>query len=192
MSNDMRHFNQKPRRKAEIIRPPNTLKAKVGSGGISDDILEKAQTLLENNAVDFQPLAELYLTSMTRGLDAARSAINNDDLEPMIANIIYPAIQLKANGGMFHYQLVTKIADKLIQFMEVIEGLDKDALEIISAYQTTIRAVIQGRITGDAGKYGDDLIDALNEACMRYFDKNPHQRKEMDFNYIHKWDDTTP
>ena len=28
-----RHFNQEPRRKAEILRPPNTLKAKVGSGG---------------------------------------------------------------------------------------------------------------------------------------------------------------
>jgi hypothetical protein len=129
---------------------------------------------------------------MTRGLDSARESMHSNNIEPAIANIIYPAMQLKANGGMFHYQLVTKIADKLIQFMEVIEGLDKDALEIITAYQTTIRAVIQGRITGDGGRYGDELIEALNEACMRYFDKNPHRRKDMDFAYIHKWDDTTP
>ena len=58
------HFDQVPRRKAEFIKPPNILKAKVGSGGLSEDILNKAQLLLENNTVDFQPLAEIYLNSL--------------------------------------------------------------------------------------------------------------------------------
>jgi hypothetical protein len=183
------HYNQAPRRKAEFIRPPNTLKAKVGSGGLSANILDKAQALLENNAVDFLPLAELYLGSLMRGVESAKNVILVEDPEPLIAQILYPAMQLKANGGMFHYQLVTRAADKLIQFLEVIENPDEDALDIVIAFHSTIRAIIMGRITGDGGKHGQELIDALNEACVRYFEKHPNQRRDTDFNYINNKDD---
>lgn len=188
----MQHYHQAPRRKAEFIRPPNTLKAKVGSGGLSDVILSKAQALLESNAVDFLPLAELYMASLMNGINEARKEVLITDPEPLIAKILYPAMQLKANGGMFHYPLVTKTADKLIQFLEVIENPDEDALDIVLAFYATIRAITLSKITGDGGKHGEELMDALNEACLRYFDRHPHQRKDMDFDYIHKGDDHTP
>ncbi len=167
------HFNQIPKRKAEFIKPPNNLKKKVGSGGLSDNILNKAQALLEKNTIDFQPLAEMYLNSIMKGIDNAKNAPPDSDTEALIAQILYPAVQLKANGGMFHYNLVTKMADKFVQFMEVIEKPDIEALEIVLAFHTTIRAVILGKIKGDGGSHGEDLIRALDEACIRYFDKNP-------------------
>ena len=110
----MDHYSQKPRRRAEFIKVPNTLKAKVGSGGLSEDILNKAQALLENNTVDFQPLAEMYLTALMKGIDIAKGG-SFDEAEYIISSMLYPAMQLKANGGMFHYPLVTKVADKLIR-----------------------------------------------------------------------------
>ena len=58
---------------------PNTLKAKVGSGGLSEDILNKAQALLENNTVDFQPLAEMYLTALMKGIDIAKGGADHID-----------------------------------------------------------------------------------------------------------------
>lgn len=167
----MEHYNQKPRRKAEFINPPNLIKAKVGSGGLSEDILEKAQRLLENNTVDFLPLGEMYLATLMKGIDTAKNAHPDDDGEHIISLMLYPAMQLKANGGMFHYQLVTHIADKLIQFLEVITHADIESIEIVMAFHTTIRAVILGRITGDGGRHGAELLSALNEACMRYFEK---------------------
>ena len=54
---DAGHFNQKPRRKAVFIKPINILRSKVGYGGMDEDILSKAQALLENNSVDFLPMA---------------------------------------------------------------------------------------------------------------------------------------
>ncbi len=39
------------------------------------------------------------------------------------------------------------------------------------AFHTTIRAVVMGRVSGDGGKHGTELMRALNEACVRYFDK---------------------
>lgn len=164
------HYNQTPRRKAEFIKPLNTLKQKVGNGGLSDDILQKAQALLENNAVDFLPLAEMYLNSLMRGVEKCQKMYGTTDSESLIATMLYPAMQLKANGGMFHYQLVTKIADKLIQFLEVISEPDEDSIEIVLAFHTTMRAIIISKITGNGGRHGFELMQALDEACNRYFE----------------------
>lgn len=167
------HYNQKPRRKAEFIRPPNTLKRKVGSGGLSEELLNKAEALLENNAVDFRPLGEMYLEGLKRGIDAARAASDKADPEELIAGMLYPGMQLKANGGMFHYPLVTSLADHLIQFLEVIAEPDAHAVEIVEGFHTTIRAVILGQVKGDGGRYGAELVTALEDACYRYFEKYP-------------------
>lgn len=167
------HFDQPQRRKAEFIKPPNILKAKVGSGGLSEAILEKAQKLLETNTVDFQPLAEIYLGSLMKGIEFAKDSPHAEDSEYIIATMLYPGMQLKANGGMFHYPLVTSIADKLIQFLEVIERPDIEAVEIVLAFHTTMRAVVLGRIKGDGGRHGQELMRALHDACVRYFEKNP-------------------
>lgn len=171
MSKEDIHYKQSPVRKAEFIVPPNLLKQKVGSGGLSDDILEKAQELLENNTVDFLPLAEMYLLSMMNGIEESKNSPQGTDIEYLISTMLYPAVQLKANGGMFKYPLVTHMADKLIQFLEVIEEPNKAALEIVLAFHTTIRAVVMGKVSGDGGKHGEALIKALDDACVRYFEK---------------------
>ncbi|MCK6418980.1 MAG: hypothetical protein L6Q57_08625 [Alphaproteobacteria bacterium] len=167
------HFNQTPRRRAEFIKPPNTIKAKVGSGGLAEEILDRAQRLLENNTVDFLPLAEIYLSALQQGIHIAKHAEADADQEYVISTMIYPAMQLKANGGMFHYPLVTALADRLIQFLEVIEEADLGAVEIVLAFHTSIRAVVVGRVTGSGGVQGVELQMALEQACTRYFDKNP-------------------
>ncbi len=167
------HFNQKQLRKAEFIKPDTSLKKKVGHGGLSDDILEKAQTLLEKNTVDFEPLCNMYLSALQQGIEAAKNIGGDDDVEHTLSQMIYPAMQLKANGGMFHYSLITSIADKLIQFLEVLKEPDEEALDIIRAYHTSMRAVIQGKIKGDSGQHGKDLLLALEKACVRYFKKYP-------------------
>jgi hypothetical protein len=169
------HFSQKQRRSAEFIKPPNMLKTKVGGGGLSEEILSRAQDLLENNTVDFQPLAEMYLAALQKGIDFAKDSDPYEDQEYVISRMLYPAMQLKANGGMFHYPLVTRIADKLIQFLEVIETADIQAIEIVLAYHTTIRAVVMGRVSGDGGRHGTELMRALNDACVRYFEKHENR-----------------
>ncbi len=170
-------YNQPLRRRAEFIKLPNTLKAKVGDGGLSEDILKKAELLLENNTSEFGPLGEMYLVALAKGIEQSKSVRDIEYNEYIISTMIYPAMQLKANGGMFHYQLVTRIADQLIQFLEVIEYPDIEAVEIILAFHTALRAIVTGRIKGDGGKYGNDLSRALNDACVRYFEKTIPETK---------------
>lgn len=175
---NIKHYNQKQRRKAEFVMPPNNLKAKVGSGGISDSILTKAQELLENNTIDFLPLAEMYLSSLQTGINHAKECKPEEDKEHIIATMIYPTMQLKANGSMFHYPLITRIANRLVHFLEVIADLDLDAVEIVLAFHTTMRAIVLGKIMGDGGTHGEELFEALDDACMRYFERAPYNKKE--------------
>ncbi len=173
---DITHYNQRPRRRAEFIKPPNTLKEKVGSGGLTEEIINKAQLLLENNSADFQPIAEMYLDAIMKGIMNAQAADIYGDKENVIAAMLYPGMQLKANGGMFKYPLVTKVADKLIQFLEVIDVPELEAVGIVLAFHTSIKAIVAGKISGDGGAYGTDLVNALSDACYRYFEKHPENR----------------
>ncbi len=170
---DNKHYNQKPRRNAELITVPNILKAKVGSGGLSDKILDRAQDLLESHSEDFTPLAEIYLSRMKEAINAAKSSeIDSNNLEDLITDILVPCVQLKANGAMFNYPLVTRIAGKFAQFMEVVDTLDNQTLDIASAFHATIKIVVAGKIKGDGAAQGNALVHELNNVCMRYFEKN--------------------
>lgn len=153
--------------------PPNIIKAKVGSGGLSDAIIERAQDLLENNSQDFAPLAEIYLEKLQKGIDYIVSLDDPNMLkdESVVGLIVFPAMQLKSNGGMFHYPLVTRVADCFLNFIEAVERTDPEILEIAQAFHTAVRVVVAGKIQGSGGVHGDALVMELNNACMRYIEK---------------------
>jgi hypothetical protein len=154
-------------RRAELISPPNTIKEKVGSGGLDEAVLQKAQAMLENNTVDFAPIASMLLESLNDALQNVTSGALQG--EPAIEAMIYPAMQLKAQGTMFHYALVTEISDILVNFLETVTAIDKDVLEIVSAHRKAIAATVAGGIKGDGGKTGAELRDALMDACNRFY-----------------------
>lgn len=165
-------YNQLPKqRDARFINPPNLLKQKVGSGGLSKDILQKAQKLLEENNIDFPPIGDNYLERLRIGIENAQTPPKNIEPEQLLAGMIYPSMQLKANGGMFHYELVSKISERIVLFLEVVDEADDDVIEIVQAYYTTIRAIFFGKMTGDGGARGTELSKALEDACQRYFEK---------------------
>lgn len=173
------HFNQPQRRAAKFYSAPNHLKKKVGHGGISEDILKRAEELIENNSEKFDPIAEIQLSRLNQALTEFRIMADNADgqssenIEDVIFSVIYPAVQIKGTGGMFKYPLVTDVADKMVQFLEVIEKPDAESLEILEGFETALRAIVRGHIKDDGGPYGQELLIALNQACLRYFDKNP-------------------
>ncbi len=170
---DNNYLDKPAKDKVEFITVPNILKAKVGSGGLSEQIIKRAQELLESHAEDFVPLADVYLMRMKQAIDDARKSeiMEKSDLEDKITNILVPCVQLKANGAMFSYPLVTRIAGRFAQFMELTDRLDDEILDIAQAFHTTIKIVIAGKIKGDGGKQGDALVQELDNACNRYCEK---------------------
>lgn len=167
--------NQPKIRKAELIVPPNILKQKIGSGGIDPKLLVKAQEVLETNTTDFRPIATGLLENMDAAIEFAR---NNPaaEIEPSIERMIYPAMQLKAQGSMFHFPLITEISDILVNFLETVSGIDKDVLEIVTAHKLAIAAVISANMAGPTGVRGRELTESLMGACLRYYkSRGTHQ-----------------
>ena len=170
MNKDEKHFGQAPLRNAEFIQIGNPLKEKVGSGGLNATILNKAEAVIQESRVDFTPMAQRYLSSLKEGIRMAEEMEHHIDSLPLITAMINPAMQLKANGSMFHYSLVSKIAARLIHFLEVIQEIDQDAMDVINGFYTALKALIIGQVRGEGGKSGDELYNALNEACYRFFE----------------------
>ena len=114
----------------------------------------------------------MYLDQLNKAINDAKDLDNTDfSNEDLISNILLPCVQLKANGTMFHFPLITRIADRFVQFMEVIEAIDKEVLAIAEAFHTIIKIVISNQIKEGGDSQGDALVNELNGACMRYFDK---------------------
>jgi len=167
-----KHYNQTPLRDAEFITPPNILKAKVGSGGLPDEVIDNAQKIIEEHSENFQPLAEVYLQRMKLGIDAARTDNNGLTTEQEIAQILIPCVQLKANGSMFKYSSITTIADRSVQFLEVIETLNSEALDIVDVFYKTFKIIVTSQIEKSSDEKSKILTAELNNACKRFFEKN--------------------
>lgn len=168
---DIKHFDQEPRRKAEFFMPKNALKEQVGTGGLSDEVLMRAQRIFDNHTEDFRPLAEVYLDNIKESMDEAKKAKDDSNSEELITNLLMPCVQLKSNGTMFHYPLITRVANRFIEFMEVIDSLDPKAIEIVGAFHSTIKIILAEQIKDSSAPQGEALVEELNSACMRYFEK---------------------
>jgi hypothetical protein len=168
-------MSQEAIKKPRYFKPPNILKNKVGSGGIDEYLLEKSQEFINNTEFDFVPYA---LDSLKQLSNSAKEATeSNDDFATAKEKMIMPVMQLKANGGMFRYQLVSDVADIALQFLEAVDAINKDTLQVLQAHQNTIHIIINNKLKGDGGSEGYALIQELHKACQRYFEKHKPKAK---------------
>ena len=153
--------------KPKYTMPPNKLKAKVGGGGIPPDRREKAQEYIENNQFDFLPYAQNFIENVESYIAKAKTA----KTEPDRNELIKPVMHLKANGGMFKYQLISDIADICLTFVEAVDEMNDDAYQVVQAHIAAISVIAQNKMSGKGGQEGKALTKELNSACNRFFSK---------------------
>jgi hypothetical protein len=159
----------KKMRRAELITVPNMLKQKVGDGGLDEATIARAEEVLQNNnlPIDFVPVAIELLTVMEIATSKAEKGAFTG--EPAIEALLYPAVQLKAQGAMFRFPLISEIGEVLVNFLESVESIDKDMLEVVTAHRTTIAAVIVKNMSGEITPQGQEIKQTLADACDRYY-----------------------
>lgn len=154
-------------KKPNFITPPNKLKTKVGEGGIPAFVLKQCQTYLESNPVDFTPYGHRYLGQLKEiKLRADRGNVGLEGIHEDLTNIV---MQLKSNGSMFHYQLLSMISDVMLRFLEKAKTLDQDFLDIFSVYLNVTENILNKKLRGNGGPEGYALTQELHNACMRYY-----------------------
>ena len=158
---------QKKIRTASLLTPPNIMRQKMGSGGVDTRALVMAQSFLESNTVNFKPIGIALVFALDEGLRNSKNG--GVEGEAALEVMLYPAAQLKAQGAMFHYHLVTRIADILVTFLETVEGVDNDVFEIVEAHQTAFLYILGNNISGHGGAHEKTLQGSLLDACGRYY-----------------------
>ncbi|MBI1215766.1 MAG: hypothetical protein GC185_08105 [Alphaproteobacteria bacterium] len=166
--------NHKRLRRAAMAEPPNRLKQKLGNGGVSELLLIRAQEAIDTNTIDFMPLARALVELL--GDAVADVAGAGERGEEAIGELLYPTMQLRAQGTMFHLPLVTELADVAVNFLETVEEADDDVLEIVGAHKAAIALVLKNDIKADSNE-GTALHTELLHSCERYYRKHEIQQE---------------
>ena len=159
-----------------IVKANHLLQAKVGMGNIEEKKIRRSQKVMDNMAVDFTPMAEEYLGQLAAALEAVRQG--DQPAARKIQLMTDPVMQIKANAAMFDYALVGVLANVMLNFLEALEDVDNDVLDIVDANHKTMRLLVSNKMKGDGGEYGKELQAELKDACRRYFTKMAINRRE--------------
>jgi len=169
---------QQKTQKAIIMKASYLLRSKVGFGDIDEEAIEKAQEIIEDfKSTDFGPLANEHMGTLDKLIKSyAKDKNSSGDIS--IEDIIAPVMQLKANAAMFNYDLVSRLADIMLNFPEEIDAIDDDVFDIMVVHQTALKSLIGNKITGDGSEEGETLQIEMKDACRRYFRKH-HVKSEF-------------
>jgi len=156
-----------------IINVPNPLKEKAGEdNGKSPMIaIKEAQLFMTNNDIDFKPMARRHLKEIETYFEKLKETKDDDEKNEFLNKIIENIMQIKAHGGMFHYQIMSDIANVVLHFLDNDIDFNQDLYQIIEAHNNSIRIIIKRDIKGDGGIPGKAIIDELTMVTKRYHKK---------------------
>lgn len=160
----------------KITRASFALQDKAGTGEIDIELIRKADQVLQDNEEDFTPIALAYMTQLA----AALANIKNNNLRDpaLLLELEGPVMQLKANGKMFKYDLATSLSSIMLDFLESVGQLDDDVIALVEAHLASLQVILAKKIKGTGGLDGLNLKTELEEACQRYYKKNPLSLKK--------------
>jgi hypothetical protein len=156
-------------KKAKIIKASNTLQSKVGLGSLDPKVVSRCQEVIDNNKVDFAPIAKECLTYLQSIIKKVQAGTINKKVA--VEAMTEPVMQLKAHASLFHYDLVGTLAGIMLGFLEAIDEIDNDVLRIVDAHHQTLKSIIINKLEGNGGKAGEQLKSELYDACRRYYAK---------------------
>lgn len=160
---------------ARIFRASKALQEKAGTGDIDPQLIRKADLYLQDHSEDFRPLAVELVSRLESIIGEIR---RTEDFSPDSLDTLGAAVmEIKANGRMFRYDLASTLAATVLDFLEMLDRLDEDALELAQALQTCLKVIVARNITGGGGLDGHHLRTEMDEACLRYRRKKPQNLK---------------
>jgi len=129
----------KTKSKARIINVKSTLKEKVGHGGFKQEDILNAQDELDNNQIDFMPMAKKLIGLLNEAITEAEKKTGND--LKILGDIVFPIQQLKSQGSMFGCPVYTDMSVDILRFLEDIKTIDNNILKILSSFYRALQTI---------------------------------------------------
>lgn len=153
-------------KKARTIKANRELQLKVGTGQVDERVVDAAQKVIEENTVDFAPVARPELDALQKALDEARKDMS--DGNAVLESLKAPIMNLKANAATFKYKFISDLTGTVLMFLENVSQPDKKILQIVDVLHKTILLSLAYNMQGDGGAHGKVLLEAFNKLCQKY------------------------
>lgn len=152
---------------------PNRLGAKVGIGprdpvpSLPDSVLEAAEAEIQSRAGDYATWIAAEVEEMARRVD--RLGADSRHVGGLVADINRSAHEMRGQGGIFGYPLITQVAKSLYEATSGgLKAVTPNEQLLFKAHIDAIKAVMHGRISGDGGVTGKQLLASLEVAKKKY------------------------
>ncbi len=159
--------------RAIYFRPANRLRDKLGSNALRGQIdfdplvIQAAENRIQEMVGDYAVWVKNYLDTMGRSY---RALVKREE-EPKqhIVNINQIAHELRGQGGIFDYPLITSFGKSLYDATLDTRGkVTENRLKLIEAHIDALRVVFNKRVRGDGGKVGAELLKDIERAVKKY------------------------
>ena len=158
----------------------NKLKDKLGANALRDEVdidplvIQAAEARIQDLLGDYSDWVRRYIRSMVRSLNALEIAENirenqsETENRKHIAKINRIAHELRGQGGIFDYPLITALGKSLYQTTtSPAITITANRQDLLRAHVDTIRTVFKNKIRGDGGEVGAALLQEISDAVER-------------------------
>lgn len=150
-----------------FFRLPNALRDKVGgfhgeTGEIPVELLDEAEEILGRNAFEYREWVLDYVRTIAKACkEAANLPVR--DRTVMFDKVNELAHELRGQGGIFGYPLISSIGEMLFQLTEPPRDMSDNAIHLVQAHLDIMYRVFADRIEGDGGTVGVALLAELRD-----------------------------
>ncbi len=146
----------------QVISPPNMLRPKVGTGGLEENVLQRAEQTITKRESEFPELADTHLIKLRRALNDAQ-----DGDAKAFHQVFQAALELKSSGGMFQFKAISRIAQNLCRFSGAADPGDPRVLPAMEEHYNAMRLILSAQMVGDGGTHGNTLVHELRELTRK-------------------------
>lgn len=152
----------------------NRLAAKVGglaAGAelpkLDVEVLSKVQEKISEMSGDYSTWVADEIRKLDEALHKMREPGAN--LRSLMARINRGAHEMRGQGGIFGYPLITEFSKSLfLSTNKSIQAISDNEYELLKAHIDAIKVVIAERVEGDGGETGRALLTGLQAAIKKY------------------------
>ena len=155
-------------RKAEIITPPNTLRAKLTGGGYMDsDIVSRAEKAMEGMRQEFQDWLAADIAALSEAAKKFSAARNSENA----GSLFRAAHDLRGQATTFEYPFIARIAASLAKLMDglgkVGTALESVPLALVTAHIDAIQVIHRDKIQDLSNLTALTLSEELEGRVLR-------------------------
>jgi chemotaxis protein histidine kinase CheA len=151
----------------EVFTPPNMLKAKVGSGGLSSSVIKRAEQALEELKEEFA----VWIVEDVNRLVQRRDFYQAQSNEEALAELYRASHDLRGQASTFDYPLIARVATSLCNLTDDTNNGLEIPITLINAHVDAMKVIVRDHIKDPTDQIATALAGELERQVSAFLEK---------------------